>query len=106
MTRICRRHALRNADFATPFAEQASAHPLGTEPILAGEVQLTPLSNGHLRLVIVDGHKRHVQLQLTETLATAVRELMAKALHQADWGITFEGTAAPAPDATPSRLLN
>ena len=107
LAQSARERALRNADFKTPFDEHASAHPLGTEPMLAAEVQLVPLANHQLRLVIVDAGKRRVQLQLTEALATAVRELMGKALAQADWGWAAEGGAAAQADpATPPRLLN
>jgi hypothetical protein len=101
-----RERALRNTDFKTPFDDQASAHPLGLEPMLATEVQLTPLTNGQLRVVITDVNQRRVQLQLTESLATAVRELMGAALRQADWGLTIEIVAAQPEQAPPPRLLN
>jgi len=102
-----RERALRDADFKTPFEEQASALPLGPEPLLATEVQLSPLANGHLRVVIVDSNQRRVQLQLTEALATAVRELMDKALRQADWGLALDATPTRETDAAATpRLLN
>ena len=107
LAQSARERVLRNADFKTPFQDQASAHPLGSEPMLATEVQLTPLPDGHLRLVIVDITKRNVQLQLTETLATAVRELMLEALRQADWGFALQAVPATGPvPAQGSRLLN
>ena len=102
-----RQRALRSADFKTPFDEHANAHPLGAEPMLAAEVQLMPLANHQLRLVIVDAAKRRVQLQLTEALATAVRELMGKAMQLADWGLALDSAApAQADPAAPPRLLN
>lgn len=105
LAQSARERALRGTDFKTPFDDQANAHPLGVEPMLATEVQLVPLANGQLRVVIIDGNRRHVQLQLAEVLATAVRELMAAALRQADWGLALE--AAPhAPAPQPSMLLN
>ena len=107
LAQSARERILRNADFKTPFQEQASAHPLGSEPMLAKEVQLTPLPDGHLRLVIVDTAQRNVQLQLTQTLAAAVKELMLEALRQADWGFMLEAVPAAGPDpALGSRLLN
>ena len=107
LAQSARERVLRNTDFKTPFQDQASAHPLGSEPLLATEVQLTPLPDGHLRLVIVDITKRNVQLQLTETLATAVRELMLEALRQADWGFALQAVPATGPvPAQGSRLLN
>lgn len=102
-----RERALRGADFKTPFEEQASSQPLGAEPLLATEVQLTPLAEGKLRVVIVDGKQRRVQLELTEALATAVKELMLKALQQSDWGL--ELATAPSHEADTAaapRLLN
>lgn len=107
LAQSARERALRDADFKTPFDDHASAHPLGAEPMLAAEVQLTPLANHQLRLVIVDGEKRHVQLQLTEALATAVKELLGQALRQADWGVAVDSApAAEAGAAAVSRLLN
>ena len=102
-----RERALRGADFKTPFDEQPGAHPLGAEPMLAAEVQLTPLADHRLRLGIADRDKRQVQLQLTETLAMAVKELMAKALLQADWGLADPSSPrAEAAPSAPRRLLN
>lgn len=107
LAQSARERMLRDADFKTPFQDQASAHPLGSEPMLATEVQLTPLPDGHLRLVIVDISKRTVQLQLTQTLAVAVKELLQKALHQADWGFALQTVPPAVPDPAPgSRLLN
>jgi hypothetical protein len=105
LAQSARERVLRDADFKTPFNDQASAHPLGVEPMLATEVQLMPLPNGQLRVVIIDNSRRNVQLQLTEVLATAVKELMAAALRQADWGLALEAApAAPARQTSP--LLN
>jgi hypothetical protein len=102
-----RERALRDADFKTPFDDRPGEQPLGPEPILAVEVQLTPLADHRLRLVIADRDKRQVQLQLTETLAMAVKELMAKAMLKADWGLAEPGApVAEAAPAVPRRLLN
>lgn len=101
-----RERALHGADFTTPFHEQASAHPLGSEPMLATEVRLTPVSGGQLRLVIIDSHRRNVQMQLTEALATAVQALMVQALRQADWGHALERPAREAATTPAPRLLN
>jgi len=107
LAQSARERALRGADFQTPFDDQARAHPLGAEPILATEVQLTPLPDGHLRWLIVDAQRRQVQLQLTETLATAVRELMYKALQQADWGLAIDAVVASESNAAQApRTLN
>ncbi len=99
-----RETALRKADFKTPFEPQARSLPLGPEPMLATRVQLTPLPEGRLRVVVTDGTGRNVQLQLTDELALAVRELLVRALKEADWGWTPPDV--PAGDATPPHTLN
>lgn len=103
-----RERALKKTDFATPFDTQsATVQPLGTEPMLATEVQLAPLPNGCLRVVVTDSSRRNVQLQLTQDLATAVRELMAQALRQADWGLAIDASfAAAMPAPEDKRRLN
>ena len=107
LAQSARERALRDADFKTPFADQASGHPLGVEPLLATEVQITPLADSHLRLAIVAADKRSVQVQLTESMATAVKELMFKAMQQAEWGFELGEAAQSAPTPAPgSRLLN
>lgn len=105
LAEAARDRALRNTDFASPFEPEAKAQPLGPEPMLAVAIELTPVTPGHLRLVIADAAKRKVQLQLTEQLATAVRELMGKALRQSEWGVIPDAT--PAPETAPeTRVLN
>ncbi len=107
LAQSARERALRGADFSTPFNDQARGHPLGREPLLAIEVQLTPMPDGQLRLTIIDTQKRQVQLQLTEDLATAVKELMHAALRQADWGLAVDAAAPADPDAAQApRVLN
>ena len=99
-----RERTLQQADFSQPFQAAAAQQPLGAEPMLAHTVALTPQDGGKLQLSISDAHKRNVQLVLDAALGTAVRELMAAALRQADWGVALE--AAP-PNIEPGpRLLN
>lgn len=85
-----REQTLAQADFSQPFQTAAAQQPLGAEPMLAHTVQLTPQAGGLLQLSISDAQQRNVQLGLDATLATAVRELMAAALRQADWGLVLE----------------
>lgn len=102
-----RERTLREADFSQPFHDappgDAAPHPLGPEPLLAHTVQLTPQDGGRLHLSILDARRRRLQLDLDANLATAVRELMAAALRQADWGIAVDASAEQAP---PPRVLN
>ncbi len=99
-----RQQTLAQADFSQPFQAAAAQQPLGPEPMLAHSVQLTPQAGGQLKLAIGDAQQRNVQLVLDAALGTAVRELMATALRQADWGFALEPST---PSTEPSaRLLN
>jgi hypothetical protein len=106
---VAREQALKSADFKTPFAPAVREQPLGEEPLLVSEAQLTPLPNRHVKLVLMDEHKRHLTLQMSAGLMTGVQQLMAQALRQSEWGLLLEeAPAAPAPGdpAQPPRLLN
>ncbi len=73
--------------------------------MLAHMVQLTPQTGGKLQLSISDAHQRNVQLVLDAALGTAVRELMAAALRQADWGVRARSARRAGTEAG-TRLLN
>lgn len=104
LAETARERTLAQADFSQPFQAAAAQQPLGAEPMLAHQVQLTSQAGGKLLLSISDAAQRHVQLGLDATLATAVRELMVAALRQADWGFELQ---AAAPSAEPTaRVLN
>jgi hypothetical protein len=96
-----RTQTMQQADFSQPFQGTAAHAPLGTEPLLAHTVQMTPRPQGHLSLAISDARQRRVQLDLDATLATAVRELVIAALRQADWGLALDSDTTAAP-----RVLN
>jgi hypothetical protein len=100
-----RERVLQQADFSQPFQERCAHAPLGTEPLLAHTVQLTPRAAGHLQLAISDAQQRQLQLELDASLAAAVRELVIAALRQADWGFALDSANAAAPAAAP-RVLN
>lgn len=107
LNEAARENALRKADFKTPFDSQPRALPLGSEPMLAVQVRLVPLPEGLLRLLVTDTGGRNVQLQLSDELAIAVRELLVRALTEADWGWTppsVQPAEAAGPDAP--RILN
>jgi hypothetical protein len=99
-----REQTLAQADFSQPFQAASAQQPLGPEPMLAHTVQLTPQEGGRLQLSISDAQQRNMQLVLDAALGAAMRELMAAALHQAEWGF---GAQAAAPNAEPgTRFLN
>jgi len=102
-----RRQALGGTDFSRPYDAGNAAQPLGSEPLLATTMQLTPEAQGHLHLTVRDAKGRQLGLTLTATLAIAVHELMRAALVNAQWGFGVESSAAAmAPDETAQRTLN
>jgi hypothetical protein len=105
-----REQSLKQADFRTPFDDTPKVQPLGEEPMLAVECRLTLLPDRAVRWTLIDPQRRDLTLQLPERLATAVHELMVKALVQAQWDLPGVDTAAPAATAPgaaePPRVLN
>jgi hypothetical protein len=111
MAEAAKQTALAGADFKTPFDASAKAQPLGKEPMLVVEVQMSVIASGahkQLRLTLLDAQKRQVQLQLAEPLAIAVRELLEKALGKAQWGLLLgeaTGSRVELPEGA-ERVLN
>lgn len=107
VSQAARTQALQGADFKTPFVPTVREQPLGEEPMLVAEVQITPLPNQQLKLTLLDDKRRHLTLQLNAQLVTGLQQLLAQALKQADWGLVLDEPAAPetaAPGAP--RVLN
>jgi hypothetical protein len=103
LAETARERTLAQSDFSQPFEVAATAQqPLGALPLLAHTVQMTALAQGRLLLAIRDAQQRSVQLELEAAMATAVRELMAAALRQADWGFALDA----APQVSAPRVLN
>jgi hypothetical protein len=101
--------SLQGSDFATPYKEQPSTLPLGAEPLLVTEVNLTPLSNGQLQFVFSeklfdaaasDAKPRSFQMALEPKLTHGLMHLLEKAFEVSQW--TMVSTAHPqANDALP-----
>ncbi len=102
--------ALRVADFKTPFNVKDTRQPMGKEPMLAVEVQMTTLTgqqDPQLRLTLFDAKRNNLQMQLTEPLAIAVRELLEQALAKAQWGVLLgEATGSRITVSNEERVLN
>jgi hypothetical protein len=103
LTEIKRDAFLQTADFATPYAAQAQLLPLGPEPLLVTDVQLSLQSNGSLTVVFQQKVSEAVQschLNLQAQLVHGLIHLVQEALVKADWEM-----AAPKPAiATESSL--
>jgi hypothetical protein len=102
---------LPGADFQQPFADGDARLPLGPEPLLPAQADMTPLAGGALQVALADGRGQRIELNLPHDTATALLRLVETALAQADWnlGAAPAGSAAapqPPADAGPPRLLN
>jgi hypothetical protein len=111
MAETAKQTVLAGADFKTPFDANAKTQPLGQEPLLAVEVQMSVIASGaqkQLRLILLDAQRRQVQLQLAEPLAIAVRELLEQGLSKAQWGLLLgeaTGSRVELPEGV-ERVLN
>lgn len=103
-----RQEAIQNADFDTPYRDGATARPLGEQPLLVTEVNLTPRGNTQLeinfkeQLEATTGN-RGFQMDLPTDLVFAVIQLMAHALEQAHWQM---GPALPPPSMVVSDIAD
>jgi len=90
LTALQRETFLEKADFKTPFASEAPALPLGTDPILVTDVQLNVHTSGTLNVVFQDTSGdyttgRSCQLALQASLLHGLLHLLQQALQKANW---------------------
>ena len=90
--------ALQKSDFKTPFKESVDGAADAQEPMLVGEIALTPLSNAHLQVkfsgrVKGSAEKRDVQIDLDGKLMHGFLHLLEKSYVNSQWGLA---TVAPA----------
>ncbi len=101
LTELKRDAFLQKADFATPFEDQATHRPLGDEPLLITDAQLTLQTGGGLLITFQekspDGQMKSCQLNLQTSLVHGLVHLVQQALVKADWGLTT--ASAPASTA-------
>lgn len=119
-----RQEAIQKADFVTPYQASSNAiRPLGADPLLVTEVNLTPRGSAQMHLNFreeIEGLASHrgFQINLSPELVFAVIQLLGQALEQSQWDV---GHAKPAsaramdaaqeeidlsPDATRPTYLN
>lgn len=94
LTEFSKQESLRQADFQTPFDNQALTLPMGDEPLLATTVHIATSAGGTLRLGFEEklpaGAKtRSFEVTLSPTLLHGLLHLLETALKQADWGLTL-----------------
>lgn len=118
-----REEVMQKADFSTPYQSGATLHPLGQNPLLVTEVNLTPFGNGQLQLNFNEkleepASLRGFQMDLSTELVFAVIKLMGHALEQSQWELGNSAAQATmvvdeaadeidlSPDATRPTYLN
>jgi hypothetical protein len=87
---------LQTADFATPYDAQAQGLPLGAEPLLVTDVQLSLQTNGSLEVVFQQKLGESVQachLNLQASLVHGLIHLAQETLVKADWELAAQPTA-------------
>ena len=103
LTEQCKQETLQNADFQTPYRNEAAARPLGDAPLLVTEVTMSTTEQRHLRLnfkeQIGDDTPRACQMELNGELVFGLLQLMEQALAQSQWSAAAP-PAQPADDGT------
>lgn len=93
LTEIKRDAFLQKADFSTPFDAQAVQKPLGEDPLLITDAQLSLQSNGGLLITFqeksVDAPIKSCQLNLQANLVHGLVHLIQQAVVKANWGFTM-----------------
>jgi hypothetical protein len=101
LTEFKKEESLQKSDFKTPFKDLAAQLPLGAEPLLVTEVNVTPLANGQLQMAFSEKlpdtpNQRSFQVALEANLIHGFVHLLEKALAASQWtqGLPIAGPAA------------
>lgn len=97
---------LQNADFKTPYKDEPVALPLGPEPLLVTEMNVTPLPSGQLQMsfnekLSTGQAPRGFQMALESQMTHGLVHLLEKALATSLWRVDH-GTAQAQPNAAPA----
>ena len=89
-----KQETLLQTDFATPFNPHAAVLPIGSDPLLATTVHVTPTEKGSLRIgfeekVPGSAKPRSFEVTLGPGLLPGFMHLLELALKHADWGIAL-----------------
>ena len=94
--------AAYGGDYKTPYKDQPAALPLGEEPLLVTELNLTPLKDGKLQMGLLERlpqRKRDMQMAMDLTLTQGLLRLLHQAIASSDWlqaPAALKLTSAPA----------
>ena len=92
--------SITHADLKTPFNNQASAFPLGIEPLLVTSINLRPTGNGAMRIAFEEKFNdtstpRGFEITMDSSLLLNFIHLLESSLKASDWGI-MESVHRPA----------
>ncbi len=98
---------LLKSDFQTPFKAEVTQLPLGAEPLLVTEVNMTPQSNGQMQIVFSEKlpdmtKPRSFRMALEPKLTNGFIHLLDKAIEVSMWR---EDVRAVQSDAAPDAAL-
>ncbi len=79
--------ALAQADFATPYDEEAASHPLGAEPILVARMNHGRAPDGQNVLTLLPRDGQGLNLGLDYKLLHGITRLVQEAVAKADWDL-------------------
>jgi hypothetical protein len=91
LTELKRNAFLQTADFATPYAAEPQQLPLGEEPFLVTDAQLSLQTNGNLQVIFqkkMDTATQSCQLNLQASLVHGMIHLIRQCVANADWGLS------------------
>ena len=97
---------LQKADFKTPYKDQPVAMPLGSEPLLVTEVNVTPLPTGQLQIKFNEkipladsqtAQQRGFQVSLEQNLVHGFLHLLDKAVGVSQWSAVVSASASNTP---------
>ena len=90
------------ADFATPFSEQAGSYPLGEAPRLVLKMHIE-MAEGRTNLQMELDRNQRFDLSLDRPMFLAIARMLIRLLDTLDWGLTARPAAAD-PAAPPHAL--
>ncbi len=107
LTELKRDAFLQVADFSTPYARQVQQLPLGSEPLLITDTQISLQSQGDLQMIFQQKTGETVQscqLNLQAPLVHGLIHLVRQSMINADWGLAPE--AVQKGDVPPPNTFN
>lgn len=82
--------AVEQADFDTPFKEEAEHHPFGDNIILLHTIQLSLLKDQSISLKLMIDEEKSLDIHLDNASLHALYQIFSQTITAAEWDITTE----------------